>query len=396
MTSRLFALIGALALVLGGLALHAQSGQATANPKTANPKTANPKHELRTPWGDPDLQGNWNGETLTPLQRPARFANKPVLTPEEAAQVVQEVLGRPGQDRRLANPEKDVQGAYNALFNMRGSQLSDNRTSLIIDPPDGKIPPYTPEAQKRVAAEREFLQSLLQGTVGGRPGPISPKHQEPPPDYNTNRMNRADGPEDRALGERCINFIPNLGAVYQIVQSPGQVGIDHDSGQGSGFVRVIPVNGTPHAPSRMRFWNGDPRGRWEGDTLVVDITNFNHKHDFNGSRENLHLIERFRRVSENRLEYTLTVDDPTTWTRPWTLMVPWSKESDKANEVYESNCHEGNYGLMGILANMRAADRLFKEGKGRDPRTMDNATGADTGGGIDIDRTAQERANDSK
>jgi hypothetical protein len=382
MTARLFALISALALVLGGLAVavHAQSGQAKATPKK----------EFRTPWGDPDLQGNWSGDTLTPLQRPARFANKPVLTPEEAEKIIAEVLGRPGQDRRLTNPEKDVQGAYNALFNMRASHLSDYRTSLIIDPPDGRVPPLTPEAKKRTDEEREFLQSLLQGTVGGRPGPISPKHQEPPPDYNTNRMSRADGPEDRALGERCINFLPNLGAVYQIVQGPGQVGIYHDSGQGSGFVRVIPVNGTEHVPSRMRFWNGDARGRWEGDTLVVDITNFNHKHDFQGSRENLHLIERFKRVSANRLEYTLTVDDPTTWTRPWTLMVPWTKESDKANEVYESNCHEGNYGLMGILANMRAADRLFKEGKGRDPRTMDNATGADTGGGIDIDRTAQE------
>src|SRR5713226_3857262 len=112
--------------------------------------------------------------------------------------------------------------------------------------------------------------------------------------------------------------------------------------------------------------------------------------------EHLHLIERVRRVSQSRLEYTLTVDDPTTFTRPWTLMVPWKKQSDKANQVYESNCHEGNYGLMGILANMRAVDRLFKEGKGKDPRTMDNATGADTGGGIDIDRTAHETSNNPK
>ncbi len=389
MTSRLVALIGAL--VLGGLAvaLHAQSGQATANPK----------QQLRTPWGDPDLQGNWDGGTLTPVQRPARFADKPVLTPEEAKKVVAEVLGRPGQERRSSNPEKDVQGAYNAFFNIIASDLSDGRTSLIIDPPDGKIPPLTPEARKRADAQREFLQALLQGTVGGRPGPISPKHEEPPPYYNTSRMNRADGPEDRALGERCINFLPNLGAVYQIVQSPGQVGIYHDSGQGSGFARVIPVNGSQHVPSRIRFWNGDARGRWEGDTLVVDITNFNHKRDFQGSRENLHMVERFRRVSANRLEYTLTVDDPTTFTRSWTLMVPWKKQSDKANQVYESSCHEGNYGLMGILANMRYVDSRFKEGKGRDPRTMDNATGADTGGGIDIDRTAQEaqeKANNPK
>jgi hypothetical protein len=388
MTSRLFALLSLLGLVLGSLAvaLHAQTG----------PPTATPKQEFRTPWGEPDLQGNWSGETLTPLQRPARFADKPVLSPEEAAKVVAEVLARPAQDRRSSNPEKDVQGAYNAIFNQKASGLSDGRTSLIIDPPDGKIPPFTPEAKKRVDAEREFLQALLQGTVGGRPGPISPRHAEPPPIYNVSRMNRADGPEDRSLGERCIPILPNLGAFYQIVQSPGQVGIYHDSGQGSGFVRVVPVNGSQHAPSRMRYWHGDARGRWEGDTLVVDITNFNHKRDFQGSRENLHLIERFRRVSENRLEYTMTADDPTTWTRPWTLMVPWTKQSDKANQIYESNCHEGNYGLMGILANIRAADRLFKEGKGRDPRTTDNATGADTGGGIEIDRTAQENSSNAK
>jgi hypothetical protein len=384
MTSRLFALlIGALLM-----APHAQAGQATTNPKQ---QPTNPKQQPRTPWGDPDLQGNWDGGTLTPMQRPARFANKPVLTPEEAKAVVAEVLGRPGQERRSSNPEKDVQGAYNSVFNIIAGDLSDGRTSLIIDPPDGKIPPLTPEARKRADAQREFLQALLQGTVGGRPGPISPRHEEPPPYYNIARMNRADGPEDRALGERCINFLPNLGAVYQIVQSPGQVGIYHDSGQGSGFVRVIPVNGSPHVPSRIRFWNGDARGRWEGDTLVVDITNFNRRREFQGSRDNLHLIERFRRVNANRLEYTLTVDDPTTFTRSWTLMVPWTKQSDKANQVYESNCHEGNYGLMGILANMRASDKRFKEGKGRDPRTMDNATGADTGGGIEIDRTAQEK-----
>ena len=161
------------------------------------------------------------------------------------------------------------------------------------------------------------------------------------------------------------------------------MGIYHDSGQGQGFVRVVPVNGTAHAASHLRFWNGDARGRWEGDTLVVDITNFSHKTDYQGSRENLHLIEHFRRAGENRLEYTVTVEDATTWTRPWTFMVPWKKQSDKANQVYESTCHEGNYGMVGMLANTRAAERAFKQGKGKDPRTMDIATGGETGGGIE-------------
>ena len=347
--------------------------------------------ELRTPWGDPDLQGIWSGETLTPLQRPARFASKAVLTPEEAAKVAAEVLARPGRENRSSRgTEKDVAGAYNQIFVQRGTELSDGRTSLIIDPPDGRIPPLTPEARKRVDAVTKHLQALLQGTSGGRPGPPSPRHAAPPPVYNVERMNRADGPEDRSLAERCLaGLLPNLGAVYRIVQSPGQVGIYHDSGQGQGFVRVVPVTASTHAPASVRFWNGDARGRWEGDTLVVDITNFRHTRDFQGSRENLHLIERFRRVSEDRLEYTVTADDPTTWTRPWTFMVPWKKQSDKADQVYESTCHEGNYGMVGMLANTRAVERLFKQGKGKDPRTMDIATGGDTGGGIEresIDR----------
>jgi hypothetical protein len=377
MASRLFASIGALVLVIGGLAVapYAQSTQAPANPG----------REFRTPWNEPDLQGIWSGETLTPLQRPARFAGKPVLTPEEAAKVVAEVLARPGrEDRSSRGTEKDVAGAYNQLFVQRGTELSDGRTSLIIDPPDGRVPPFTPQTRKRVDEVREYLQALLQGSSGGRTGPASPRHAEPPPVYNVDRMNRANGPEDRSLAERCLaGTLPNLGAVYQIVQSPGQVGIYHDSGQGQGFVRVVPVNGGAHAPSHIRFWNGDARGRWEGETLVVDLTNFGHKTDFQGSRENLHLIERFRRVTESRLEYTVTVEDATTWTRPWTFMVPWKKQSDKANQVYESTCHEGNYGMVGMLANTRAAERLFKQGKGKDPRTMDIATGGDTGGGIE-------------
>jgi hypothetical protein len=200
-------------------------------------------------------------------------------------------------------------------------------------------------------------------------------------------MNRADGPEDRSLMERCLaGTLPKLDAHYRIVQSPGQVGITVDWGQGSGFVRTIPVDGSKHLPASIRSWKGDARGRWEGDTLVVDITNFSHKADYQGSRENLHLVERFKRVSENRLEYTVTVEDATTWTRPWTLMVPWEKESDKANQIYESGCHEGNYGMIGMLAGTRAAEKLFKQGKGPDPRTMDIATGGDIGGGIERER----------
>jgi len=346
---------------------------------------------LTTAWGEPDLQGIWSGQTATPLQRPERWAGKAALTPAEADAYLSELLSRPGRDRRSPRgTEQDVAGAYNAVWENRATRLAGLRTSLIVDPPDGRIPPLTAAARKRQADMSEYLQALLQGTSGGRPGPISPRRNEPPPMYNIERMNRSDGPEDRSNTERCLGAsMPNLGAIYRVVQSPGQIGVYHDSGQGQGFVRVVPVTGSRHAPPFVRFWNGDARGRWEGDTLVVDITNFSHRRDFQGSRENLHVIERFRRVSENRLEYTVTADDPTTWTRPWTFMVPWKRQSDKANQVYESTCHEGNYGMVGMLANTRAAERLFKQGKGKNPRTMDIATGGDTGGGIEresIDR----------
>jgi hypothetical protein len=338
----------------------------------------------KTPWGDPDLQGIWSGETLTPLQRPARFANKPVLTPEEAKQVADDVLKRPGREKRQPGTEKDVAGAYNQLFVQRGTYLSDGRTSLITDPADGRIPAKTPEGIARTGAMKEYLDALLQGTSGGRPGPSSPRHFEPPPMYNVDRMNRIDGPEDRSLLERCMAVnVPMLDGLYRIVQSPGQVGIQLDWGQGWGFNRVIPVDGSKHLPAQFRFWNGDARGHWEGDTLVVDITNFTPKREFQGSRENLHVVERYKRVNDKRLEYTVTVEDPTTWTRPWTFMVPWVRQADKPNQFYESNCHEGNYGMVGMLANQRAADQMFKAKKGPDPRTFDTATGGDVGGGIE-------------
>ena len=358
------------------------------------PGATRPAADLRTPWGEPDLQGIWSGETLTPMQRPVRFADKPVLSKEEEAKIVEEISRRPGRDGRAEKgTEKDIAGAYNQVYSGRSIvELSDGRTALIVDPPDGRVPPLTPQGQKLRDEGRAYAEALLQGTAR-RPGPFSPRKNEPPPRYNSqDRLNRADGPEDRGLAERCLSGnLPNFGSVYRIVQSPGQVAISHDSGQGQGFVRTIPVDGSKHFPPTVRFWRGDARGRWEGDTLVVDITNFTHKADYQGSRENLHLIERFKRVGPDRLEYTVTVEDPTTWTRPWTSMVPWKKQSEKTNQVYESTCHEGNYGMVGMLSGARMAEKRFRERKGPDPRAMDLAiTSGDltpgtgcTGGGIE-------------
>ena len=338
----------------------------------------------KTPWGEPDLQGIWDGSTLTPLERPARFANKPVLSEEEAEALEEDVASRPGRDdRSQRGTERDVAQAYNQHWLAPPANLADRRTALIVDPADGRVPPYTPEAQKRLAAMREYLEALLQGTSGGRPGPKSPRRYEPPPSYNIARMNRSDGPEDRQNSERCLGAtMPNLGATYRIVQSPGVVGIYHDSGQGQGFIRTIPTNGSPHVPASIRLLHGDSRGRWEGDTLVVDTTNFTQKMEFRGARENLHIVERLTRVSPTRIDYRVTVEDATTWTRPWTFEVPWHRTPDRLNQAFESTCHEGNYGLLGMLANTRAAERLFREGRGPDPELQDNATGGDSDGDI--------------
>jgi hypothetical protein len=345
-----------------------------------------PVTAFRTPWGEPDLQGIWSNRFVTPLERPKEFGTRQFLTEDEIAaeerRLREQSKGLGRDSREGTGTERDVARAYNEHWFGDPSLLRGRRTSLIVDPPDGKIPSLTPEAQKRIAAKREYLQALLQGTSGGRPGPISPRREEPSPDYNLDRMNRADGPEDRGGPERCFgNPMPVLlqsgtfGGVARIVQSPGAVGIYYDIGQGQGFSRVIPITDRSHLPKHIRQRYGDAIGHWEGDTLVVDITNFTQKTEFQGSRENLHLIERYRRVDANTLLFQVTMEDPTTWTRPWTAVQELNKNSEQKNQVYESGCHEGNYGLIGMLANTRAAEKAFAEGRGPDPATQDNATG---------------------
>ena len=343
----------------------------------------------RTPWGDPDLQGIWSNNILVPLQRSKEFGTRAFMTEAEHAKALAELLKqneRPGRDSRDdSGTEKDVARAYNDFwFGDKPTQLG-MRTSMITDPPDGQIPPFTPEAAARIEAKRDFLAALLQGTSGGRPGPISPRRAEPSPDYNLDRINRADGPEDRGGPERCFGFaLPvvmgtgTFGGVMQLVQSPESVSIYYDIGQGQGFAWVIPITNRPHLPPTVRLYRGDAIGRWDGDTLVVDVTNFSKQTSFHGSRENLHLVQRFRRIDANTLSVEFTAQDATTWTRPWTAVQELQKSDDKTTHVLEGGCHEGNYGLLGMLLNTRAAEQAFAEGRGPDPATQDNATG---GGG---------------
>jgi hypothetical protein len=267
---------------------------------------------------------------------------------------------------------------------------------LIVDPTNGRIPPLTPDAQKLAAADRDFRLALLQSTDtckskaaacnGGTYDPTpSPRYVERPPRYNTGRINRNDGPEDMALGERCLTAgLPEFGTAFggsfrRIVQTPGGISIFYDVGQGQGWQRNIVMDGRPHLPASIRQWYGDSRGRWEGDTLVIDVTNFSSKTDFQGSREDLHLVERWTRVGPNTLEYVVTIDDHSVWMRPWTVKQEFSRQSDSENRVYyEPRCIEGNYGLPGILHGRRAEERAFAEGRASDPATRDNMTAGST------------------
>ena len=341
---------------------------------------------LRTSWGDPDLQGIWSNPYVTPLERPVEFGTRQFLTKEEIAAAEQKLAAQaklPGRDSRDgAGSEKDVAKAYNNHWFGDPSVSRGTRTSLIVDPPDGRIPPLTAEAQKRTAEKREFLQALLQGTSGGRPGPISPRRAERSPDYNLDRINRADGPEDRGGPERCFGFnLPVLldsgtfGGVARIVQSKDAVGINYDMGQGQGFSRIIPITDRPHVPASIRQRYGDSRGHWEGDTLIVDVTNFSQETDYHGSRQNLHLVERYKRLDAGTLSIQITIDDPATFTKSWTTLQELTKNSDQKNQVYEGGCHEGNYGMLGMLVNTRAAEKAFAEGRGPNPAAQDNATG---------------------
>jgi hypothetical protein len=345
----------------------------------------------RTPWGEPDLQGIWTNEFDTPLQRAARYGTREFFTEEERTALDEERLQLLGRDRRVERgSELDVAGAYNSVF--MSMKRTGRRTSLIVDPPDGRIPALTPEAQKVAAEDRAFRLALLQATAtcrsqspacagGTYVAAPSPRRDEALARYNTARMNRHYRPEDGSLADRCLSGnIPEFGTAYggsfrRIVQTAGGVSIFYDVGQGQGFQRNIVMNGGPHLPASVRQWHGDSRARWEGDTLVIDVTNFSPKTDFFGSREHLHLVERWTRTGPDTLEYRVTIEDPTVWTRPWTVVEEFTRQNEKENRIYyEPRCHEGNYGFPSMLLSARLAEKAYAEGRGPHPAFMDNAT----------------------
>ena len=289
----------------------------------------------RTPDGHPDLQGYWTNVTITPLERPAEFANKPFFTKAEAEQYEKDVVARNNADRRDGGAEADVNRAYNDVWYDRGTRVVPTlRTSLIIDPPDGRVPALTPAAQQRAQSRAQYR-----------------------------RLHPADGPEDRSLAERCIVW-PTSGPPlmpsfynnnYQIVQGPGYVMIIvemiHD-------VRVIPTDGSPHLPASIRQWLGDSRGHWEGDTLVVDTTNFTDQTNFRGAGRDLHLIEKFTRTAPDRIMYEFTVDDPASFVRRWTGQIPMLPAK---GPLLEYACNEGNYAMEGMLKGARQDEQKTKK-----------------------------------
>jgi hypothetical protein len=344
----------------------------------------------RTPWGEPDLQGIWTDAFDTPLQRPAKYANQEFFTAAQRAQIDDErsaLLGRRATDRELA-------GAYNlAVFT--SAKRTGPRTSRVVEPPDGRIPPLTAAAQQAAAADREFRLALLRATDtckdklvqcrGGAYDPMpSPRRAEQPPRYlagNFGRINRYDGPEDGALADRCLHQgLPEFGSAFggsfrRIVQTPGGIAIFYDVGQGESWQRNIVMNGGPHLPAGIRQWYGDSRGRWDGNTLVIDVTNFSPKTDFFGARENLHLVERWTRTGPDSLAYEITIEDATVWTKPWTVKQEFTRQSEQENRIYyEPRCIEGNYAFPAMMLAARQADQAFAAGRGPDPAVKDNVS----------------------
>jgi hypothetical protein len=300
----------------------------------------------RTPWGHPDLQGKWANNTATPLERPHELAGRTRLSDAEvqALRARAEELFNGDTDAAFGDSvflaalnaakgftSTDVTGNYNHFWLVERD--FDNRTSLIVDPADGKMPPLTEEARRREAERAAYR-----------------------------KLHPYDGPEDIPLSERCLTRgLPTIRAGYNsyfhVLQTPGYVVIHmemmHDT-------RIVPLDGRPHVGSSVRQWLGDARGRWEGDTLVVETTNFNAKPAGTaqlrmGTSERFRLVERFTRVAPDTIHHEFTVEDPETWTRPWTAMIPWKRTADN---LYEFACHEGNESMVGTLNGARIQERV--------------------------------------
>ena len=303
-----------------------------ANAKTASAKstaTTKPWTLPRTPDGQPDLQGYWTNPNYTPLERPAKFAGKEFFTDQEEAEFYKAAVDYSYEFTFQNSAETPVYDAtVYALDRWQIGARPNRRTSLIVDPSNGRIPPRTPEGEARAAAMR--------------------------------RKETFNGPEDLPMGTRCMGGAPDmLGSGYRsqylITQSAGQVMIVYEDMHN---VRLIPMDGRPHLPRGISRSMGDSRGHWEGETLVVETTNIANKDNFMGSSKDLRVVERFTRTAADTLVYKFTADDPATWTKPWTAEVPLMQIE---GPIFEYACHEGNNGLVNILEGARASEKAAAE-----------------------------------
>jgi len=338
-------------VVLGFVALALTAGLATLAAQSHPGRDATRAWVAeRTPDGHPDFQGVWANNTVTPLQRPKQWEGKTRLTDAEIANLQAFAARIVANDGDAQFGDGFIQAVLNGIekptsydpgtgnynhFWLVDRDWHDRRTALITDPPDGKIPPMTPEGQKRRAAEIEHRKA-----------------------------HAFEDPEVFPLGERCVNFgIPRVTAGYnsymKIVQAPGYLMIMAEMAHDA---RVIPLDGRPHLDPRVRVWNGDSRGRFEGDTLVIETTNFSPKSDFMGAHDRLRLTERLTRVSQDVLNYEFTVDDPTMWTRPWTAMIPLKLKDEL---IYEYACHEGNAAIPNMLRGHRFEERQAESSRSK-------------------------------
>ena len=284
-------------------------------------------HQSKVPHradGHPDLQGTWDFAQLTPFERPSALAGKSSFSDDDAEEFAPRRIETRNQDRRDGGAAADVERAYNDFWWDFGKRVA-KQTSLVVDPPSGRVPAMTPAAQARVAARR----------------------------------GKYDNPEERPLAERCVigfnSGPPMIPSAYnnnmQLVQTKDTVLILNEMIHSA---RIVALNGRPHAPAHIRLLTGDSIGHWEGDTLVVDTTNFSQEAGFRGASKDLHLVERFSRVDSNTLKYEFTVDDPATWTAKWSASIPMTKTDQL---IYEYACHESNYGMVGVLKGARYEDQ---------------------------------------
>jgi len=360
MSRRWYGFLG-VTLAIPGLLLAQDKPVGGLPPVTATIPGVDANYKVpRTPWGHPDLQGIYDGASITPNARPEKFQDREFLTEEEVVALEKAAVENPGRNARAERgSHADVEGAYNDVYTHRRQNYGrTRRTGLIIDPPDGKMPALTADGEARQKALR-----ARRGPRGEGPPPTGLDGKPLPYPIDTEDV-KADNPEDRTP-DRCMGVnLPAPASAMRLVQGPDSIMMYTEYAIGGGDYRHVDLTKRAHPPAGFRQKQGHSVGWWEGDTLVIETANFSDKGGYTGANLNLKLTERLTRVADDLVLYRITADDPTTWTKPWTVEIPAVLLSNKANQIYESACHEGNISLTGILGGARALEKEGNRPKG--------------------------------